>query len=307
MAYNSKYTGEEVEGALDLAMTALQEVPEGYAKIEDIPTKVGQLINDVNYISEDIPADGVYAVKADGSLIDYTTADSSCIGVALLSRNQKIMIPKSDASNEAGNSFFWGNNLLGKDVSGISNKTDEIEAKKDYNGKENTYAIISSYIEYNVQMDNRDMCKPLETYTEGGFDDWYVPAAGQISEIYANISDINAALMMIGGTPFNVHIYWSSTESSSGTAWYVDLNDGHTYSFAKYIQCKVRFVRNIPFKTLKERIADLESNKQDKLFSGVNIKTINGQSILGKGNLTFETYMTVSRDFSDDFNDSFII
>ena len=28
------------------------------------------------------------------------------------------------------------------------------------------------------------------------------------------------------------------------------------------------------------------SGKQDKLVSGVNIKTVNGQSILGKGNIT---------------------
>lgn len=62
------------------------------------------------------------------------------------------------------------------------------------------------------------------------------------------------------------------------------------------------------------------SGKQDKLVSGTNIKTINGQSILGSGNISIsgggggggsidpellEAYMPMSRDFNDDFNDSF--
>lgn len=63
------------------------------------------------------------------------------------------------------------------------------------------------------------------------------------------------------------------------------------------------------------------SGKQDKLISGTNIKTVNGQSILGSGNITIEggsgggggsidpelleAYMPMSRDFSDDFNSSF--
>lgn len=35
-------------------------------------------------------------------------------------------------------------------------------------------------------------------------------------------------------------------------------------------------------------IVDLRSKKQDKLISGGNIKTINGQSILGQGNITIQ-------------------
>lgn len=68
-----------------------------------------------------------------------------------------------------------------------------------------------------------------------------------------------------------------------------------------------------------EPIQDLYVTKQDKLVSGTNIKTINGQSILGKGNIfiqggggagdidpeLFEGFIPLSRDFSDDFNDDF--
>lgn len=74
-------------------------------------------------------------------------------------------------------------------------------------------------------------------------------------------------------------------------------------------------------KPIREDIADIEqqvATKQDELVSGKNIKTINGQSILGEGNIIIEgegggsidmkvldAYMPMSRDFSDDFNDSF--
>lgn len=61
--------------------------------------------------------------------------------------------------------------------------------------------------------------------------------------------------------------------------------------------------------------ADLES-KQDKLESGVNIKTLNGESLLGTGNIEIsgngdidpellEGFIPLSRDFSDDFNNDF--
>ena len=54
--------------------------------------------------------------------------------------------------------------------------------------------------------------------------------------------------------------------------------------------------------------------KQDKLVSGENIKTINGETLLGKGNITIsgsnvplsaEGFIPLSRDFSDDFNNDF--
>ena len=39
---------------------------------------------------------------------------------------------------------------------------------------------------------------------------------------------------------------------------------------------------------------DLEDNKQDELVSGTNIKTINGESVLGSGNISVQTLPTVS-------------
>lgn len=60
---------------------------------------------------------------------------------------------------------------------------------------------------------------------------------------------------------------------------------------------------------------DLEG-KQDTLVSGTNIKTINGESLLGMGNIEIsgnssvdpkllDGFIPLSRDFSDDFNNDF--
>lgn len=65
-------------------------------------------------------------------------------------------------------------------------------------------------------------------------------------------------------------------------------------------------------------VEDAVNDKQDILTSGKNIKTINGNSILGEGDITIEGgsnidpellegFIPLSRDFSNDFNNDFAI
>ena len=50
--------------------------------------------------------------------------------------------------------------------------------------------------------------------------------------------------------------------------------------------------------TLWGKITDKISNKQDKLVNGTNIKTINGNSLLGSGNITINTSGTIDSALS---------
>lgn len=188
---------------------------------------------------------GVYAVTADNKLIDYNTADSSCIGVALITDNQRILISKADATDGTNTTSYWGRKLKGKNVAGITETTKTSVAKTDFNGKANTDAIIAAYGQHSVDMDSRDMCKVLETYAEGGFTDWYVPAAGQLYEIYNKRSDISTALQNIGGTALESNGYWSSSGYDARTVWFVNFNDGNVYESYKDYDHRVRFVRDI--------------------------------------------------------------
>ena len=210
----------------------------------------------------------VYAVSSTGSLIDYSTADNTAKGVAIVAGEHKFMIAKNDATNDGSNyNLYWGNKLYQKDVAGITNISSGSgyigEGKTygtdftiwtagpvvDFNGKANTDAIIAAYTEHGVAMDAKDMCKVLETFNGGsdnqGHTDWYVPACGQLALMYLAKTDINAALAKIGGTALESDYYWSSSEDVSSYAWSVYFSNGLVDIYSKFDYNRVRFVRDI--------------------------------------------------------------
>lgn len=87
---------------------------------------------------------------------------------------------------------------------------------------------------------------------------WYVPALGQLNYLYGNLVEINTALIVCGGTAFEMSTnwrYWSSTEHSGGYAWWLkstgemvtfgtNTSSYGSYDSAKYCQYKVRAIRN---------------------------------------------------------------
>lgn len=247
-----------------------------------IPTKVSQLENDVLYaLKSDVEVEvevevpnGVYAVTADGELIDYNIADSSCIGVALITDNQRIMIEKNGEANtniikaafDADGAtyidypkFYWG--MYGSDVAGITYISSSDAAKQDFNGKANTTAIIATpdTDSYTTYANMGTYCTKFNEMS-GTYADWYVPAAGQLYEIYNNVTNINTALTNIGGTTFSKsYDYWSSSECSFYEAWLVAFNFGNVLKYSKTNGARVRFVRDISVKSLKERVSKLES------------------------------------------------
>ena len=110
----------------------------------------------------------------------------------------------------------------------------------DFNGKSNTQVIAAS------SSNARDMCKVLETYAEGGYTDWYVPACGQLALIYLVRTEINAVLAKIGGTAFQSRFYWSSSENGSSNGWGVHFVTGYVdYNLKNNDYFYVRFARDI--------------------------------------------------------------
>ena len=257
--------------------------------LNQIPTKLSQLENDSNYIQDDVVSDGVYAVDANGKLIDYNSADATALGVALVAGEHKFMIAKSDATNDGSNyNLYWTNNTSdlsltnytksdGTNGSGYLPKPDGTfggsthlsddfttwtnGALSDFNGKANTAVIAAA------SRHAKDMCTVLNTFNASdSFKDWYVPACGQLALMYLNKTEINAALAKIGGTALAANYYRSSSEYSSNYAWYVLFGSGVVGSDRKGDGSRVRFIRDISVsKPLKERVSDLETNKQDTI------------------------------------------
>ena len=210
----------------------------------------------------------VYAVSSTNQLIDYSTADNTAKGVAIVAGEHKFMIAKSDATNDGSNYYLhwsWINNtsdlsltnytkVNGTADNGFLPKPDgtfggstylsgdftiwTAGALSDFNGKANTVVIAAASIYA------KDMCTVLNTFNASdSYKDWYVPACGQLALMYLNMTEINAALTKIGGTALAAEGYWSSSESSSRYAWSVYLKDGFVYSSLKDGSYRVRFVR----------------------------------------------------------------
>jgi hypothetical protein len=178
-------------------------------------------------------------------------ADESCACVALITDNQKIMIAKENATDGTNIDMFWSLNLKDKDVPGIINTSSSSTVQTDFNGKVNTSAIIAAYTEYAVEIYSRDMCKVLQDFNAeeqiaGRTGDWYIPACGQLYEIYQNKAAIEEILAAIGGTNFpTFNFYWSSSECDSTNSWFVIFGNGGIYSTDKSGSNFVRFVRDL--------------------------------------------------------------
>ena len=226
-----------------VAVNPWTSVPKGNLTLEK--DKSGPTINSAG------KANGVYAVTATGELIAYNDAavDATCLGVALITDKQRIMIEKTENYDATYTTFYWGKNLQGKNVAGITETTYQTTAKVFFKGKEHTNAIIEAYAEHSVAMDARDMCSVLQTFNDsennGGFTDWYIPATGQLYEIYTNKTSINEALSAMSATQFSSDIiYWSSSEYSDDRGWYLYFGSGDGDDDTKGFPNKVRFVRD---------------------------------------------------------------
>ena len=97
---------------------------------------------------------------------------------------------------------------------------------------------------------------------------WYLPAAAQLSLIYAQLPFIQAALTAAGGTPMQTQhssttyswqdIYWSSTESNDSEAWMIPFTEdagafeswsyytGTPMKVSKTMSARVRAVCSFP-------------------------------------------------------------
>lgn len=256
-----------------------------------------EIVEDKPVIDTTGKANGVYAVTAKGELIAYNDAavDATCLGVALITDNQRIMIEKNGeanttsiktaytadgASNTEYYKFYWG--MYGSDNTSITNYTqtggggtssygylpqangsyasssDNLSgdyitwtsgALSDFNGKANTAALLaaSDTDSYTTYANMATWCRIFnQTATENqGYTDWYIPACGQLSLMYLNMTAINSALTKIGGQTISSDIYWSSSEYSSDPGWSVSFDNGRVSYTIKNYSTLVRFVRDL--------------------------------------------------------------
>jgi hypothetical protein len=86
-------------------------------------------------------------------------------------------------------------------------------------------------------------------YLGGGFTDWYLPAAWELSMCYNSATAVNR-ILGANGFQTNTWNYWSSTEISNSTAWRVTFRDGAAVASVKASGAGITSVRAVRIHTL---------------------------------------------------------
>ncbi len=102
----------------------------------------------------------------------------------------------------------WGG--YGTDIIDLTNVTFFGDPISDFDGEANTEIIVAQVGANNGESYAAQICKNLVSY---GFDDWYLPAAGELNEVFKKIGPNGSGQIKAG------YSHWSSTEVDSNSAW----------------------------------------------------------------------------------------
>lgn len=156
-------------------------------------------------------------------------------GVVIVEGGKVLVVAPTEADS-AG--ILWSS----ASVSGGATTTkDRVTAMYDWNGRANTTAIIaasSSPAVTNTAAYAPGFCNLYSRVNASGngltAGKWWLPSAGEMMMIYANMTKINHCLSLISGaTQLLENWYWTSTEHSASDAWYLDLSNGYLHVTAK--------------------------------------------------------------------------
>ena len=144
---------------------------------------------------------------------------------------------------EQGTEVKWAS-TYSTHISSLTNYLTSRNACTDFNGYSNTQKIRTA--------GNATLYPAAWAvdYNNG----WYLPAAGQLRLLSAELMTINASLQVVAGTQFltdyyTVYSYWSSTYNWQGSyewshAWNVRLDNGQVSALTRITPDRVRSVCN---------------------------------------------------------------
>lgn len=165
--------------------------------------------------------DGIYLVHADGKAtlfeLEYKddNMDSEVVAIGLKMGSFGIKIALHDEANGDGITLTTKEN--GNEENDQAYYTDKYDdAVADMDGARNTNHL-------------RNILNPQIKLA----DDWYIPSLGELYRIFINKKAINAALEFAKGDKLQDRWYWTSTECSATSAWFLILGDGTNGWFAK--------------------------------------------------------------------------
>lgn len=141
----------------------------------------------------------------------------------------KVLVVAPTEADSAG--ILWSSAAVS---GGATTTTDRVTAMNDWNGKANTASIIAastSAAVTNTSAYAPGFCNLYSRANANGkgllAGKWWLPSAGEMMMIYANMTKINYCLSLISGaTQLLENWYWTSTETSATNAWALYLSHG---------------------------------------------------------------------------------
>jgi len=164
----------------------------------------------------------------------WHVAPSASDSLLKVTMTNGVVIYVSPVDNNGPDLMPWGG--YGKDITELANFEVDSSYTEDLNGKVNTIAIVAKLSKNKEEPYAAKLCADLVAY---GFDDWYLPSAGELNEIYKKLGPIKK-----GGTgQLTTGTYWSSTEYNENGAWYLYFDDGYQSFDSKETTFACRCVR----------------------------------------------------------------
>lgn len=169
---------------------------------EEAPSKAGEL------------ADGIYLIDTKGNAVRFvgdkteTINDTAYVGIVMGSHSVAVSLIEQAQMDDI--------TLTKKDANKCAESiyhTKYIDAVADWNGKRNTENLKKQGLNSQIEL------RPGE----------YIPSLAELYLICLNRKKLNEALEFVGGQLLDDLWYWSSTECSATSAWYLGLYNGYAY------------------------------------------------------------------------------
>lgn len=220
------------------------------ATMEDaIRADIGQLYDGV-FIMFHRKSDNYPLAVRVSSWTSYQNSGEIAEGVLLVEGGRILVIAPTE-----GDSIKWSSKPASSSdtsgsvqISGVTTTVDRTTALNDFAGRANTTAIINGSTSSNVTNTEdyaAGFCNKYSRTNANGngltAGRWWLPSMGEMAMIWANFDKINYALSKISGaTQLQTTWYWSSTQGSANTAWYLTLREGYMGNYWKFYQFRVR-------------------------------------------------------------------
>ena len=176
---------------------------------------------------KDNATDGVYIVTDKEKLIlpefwGLHKHSVTPIGIAVIGDGKRIFIDKQEPDEEL---------QMLSECESVGKEYDSSEAAlKDFDGETNTEALAKKG-------------SPAALYCTGR--GRHLPSLGEMKLANKHRELIDAALLMIGGTPFKCAWYWTSTQYDSDFAWILYWSDGDVNNRYNTYNYRVRAFANL--------------------------------------------------------------